>query len=242
MNTLHKRWTAFGGAVCAALLATQAQASLVLVDLAEISDASLNAAHTVLTVQAHSHASFEAGAVGVDADNQVQISGDAKTGGWQTQLLRLGDLGIGSAADLRVVFDAHEPGAAAKSGLSLTDLVLNVYSASGTLLFSSSLASPLDFPMTTPGARRPDAVFGLDAADSALAQASIFSGNFADYRIGLSARADDASGRGERFFITAAGTIVAVPEPQTRVLLLAGLCAVVFTARRRFMGTGRSAA
>src|SRR5689334_6397396 len=89
----------------------------------------LGAANTVLTLQNIGAFSFEAGSVGrapgIPGD---VISGDVLTGPSQTRTRTLGELGITSAADLRVVFRPLEP--AEDPGINLNNLQLSIYSPS----------------------------------------------------------------------------------------------------------------
>lgn len=220
-------------ACCAgmALAAGGASAELVFLEEEDFQGTGLGAVNTVLTIQSPADGSFEAGSVGLDASGTQVITGDAKTGASQTSLRSLGDLGITAASDLRIVFNALEP---AGNDIVLTDLVLDIYDPSGTLLFSSGSFDPVTFDSTFPGAGNAGFVFGLDATQAASAQTLAFGGSFAANLVGLSAAASDATGGFETFFVANAEGPgpTPIPEPQTWALMGAGLFAVLLMRRR----------
>jgi hypothetical protein len=214
-----------------ALAATPAFAGLTLVAPLDLNGTGLGAVNTVLTIHANQNASLEAGSVGVDPVTNLQvISGDALTGSSQTSLHTLGELGISSASDLRVVFNATEPGNALD--ITLTDLVLTIYDTTGAALFQSGSFADTFLANTQSGVGASGFTFGLDAADVAAA-ASIFTGSFANYRVGLSAEATGFGGGPETFFVASAQVLTPIPEPGTTALLLAGLGVLGFVAKRR---------
>ena len=162
------------------------------------------------------------------------ISGDAKTGASQTQTRSISSLGLTSAADIRVVFNALEPGN--EQSISLTNLQLSIYSPSGGLLFNSGVFTPVNFADTFTGAGNSGFVFALDSAQAAAAQAAAFAGGgFGSNLIGLTAAASNATGGLETFFVASGGGGVTtpIPEPETYALMLAGLGALGFVAKRR---------
>lgn len=218
-------------AAALAAFALPSHAMLVLQGPEDFSGTGLGAENTVLTLQSPGSSTFEQGSVtrtpGGSAD---VVTGDAMTGASQTMTRTLGSLGIDSATDLRVVFNALEPGNTANS-ITLQDLTLTIYSPTGETLFTSgSIAGPIDFADTLTGAGNSGFVFALDAA-----QAAGFAGSFADNLVGLSASLSNATGGFETFFVAASNgdTVPPVPEPQTYALMLAGLGALGFVARRR---------
>ena len=231
--------TSLAGAVVVALGAASANASLVLEPAEDFSGTGLGAVNTVLTISSPGSSSFESGSV---AFGDV-TSGDVKTGASQTQTRSLGELGITSPADLRVVFNALEPGNAAAQGITLGNLVIDIYSPTGTLLFSSGAFTPVTFADTMTGAGNSGFVFALDAAQQPAAAAAFGS---ADNIVALSASAgcndssptgcQGATGGFETFFVASAAELVpSVPEPGAYAMLLAGVGMVAFMARRRRM-------
>ena len=198
--------------------------------------AGLGAANTILTLQNIGTFSFEAGSVGrvVGSPTDV-ISGDILTGPSQTQTRSLGALGIGSAADLRVVFKPLEPADALN--ISLNNLQLSIYSPTGSLLFNSGFFEPIDFADVVTGAGNSGFVFALEDAQVALAQASAFGDGFAANLVGLSAAASNATGSFETFYVASAVTVAAVPEPETYALMLLGIAAMRLALARRRQGS-----
>jgi hypothetical protein len=212
-----------------ATLAVPAHAMLVLQGPEDFDGTGLGAVNTVLTLLSPGSSSDEIGAVrrlpGEDGDI---ITGDALLGTSQTQTLSLASLGITSASDLRVVFNAVEPGTADANGITLNDLRLSIFSPDGTELFNSgSLTAPIDFAETFTGVGNAGFVFALDAAQASAAQALAFGADFGDNLVGLYANLSDATGGPETFFVAS------IPEPQTYALMLAGLGVVGFMAARR---------
>jgi hypothetical protein len=212
-----------------ATLAVPAHAMLVLQGPDDFDGTGLGAVNTVLTLLSPGSSSDEIGAVrrlpGEDGDI---ITGDALLGTSQTQTLSLASLGITSASDLRVVFNAVEPGTADANGITLNDLRLSIFSPDGTELFNSgSLTAPIDFAETFTGVGNAGFVFALDAAQASAAQALAFGADFGDNLVGLYANLSDATGGPETFFVAS------IPEPQTYALMLAGLGVVGFMAARR---------
>lgn len=239
MNRFKGKLRPLVGAAALAFAAGSAQASLVLLAPEDFSGTGLGAVNTILTINSPANSTFESGSV---AFGDV-TSGNVMTGESQTQTRTLGELGVSSASSLRVVFNALEPGNTADIGITLSDLVLNIWSPTGTLLFTSGAFSSLDFADTQTGAGNSGFVFGLDAAQQGLAAAA-FGADFEGNVVGLSATAGcgddapagclDATGGFETFFVASStGPVPAIPEPQTYALMLAGLAVVGWMAKRR---------
>lgn len=234
-RTFPIRRLAAAAAAVAALGAAPAHAMLVLQSEEIFSGTGLGNVSTVLTLQGQGNATFEQGSVSYNGSADV-LSGDAKSGASQTTTRTIDEVGLTSASDLRIVFNAQEPGNEANSIL-LTNLSLSIFSPAGALLFNSGSLTdaPINFSDTFTGTGNSGFVFALDAEQAAAAQAAGFSGDYGDNRIGLFASLSNATGGPETFFVANAGGGVTppIPEPETYALMLAGLGVVGFVARRR---------
>jgi PEP-CTERM motif len=235
MKLTAKAVSATATAVLALSALAPAHAMLVLQGPEDFQGTGLGAVNTILTLESPANSTVETGSVErmVGSTSDI-ISGDAKTGASQTQTLSFAEVGVSSAADIRVVFNALEPGNPA-NGISLDDLVLTIYNSTGTELFNSGAFTPISFADTLTGAGNSGFVFALDAVQAAAAQAAAFTGDFGSNLFGLSASLSNATGGFETFFVASAdGTVTPpIPEPQTYALMLAGLGAVGFMAMRR---------
>lgn len=212
-----------------ALFGSAAHAQLVLTEPVDFSGTGLGSVNTILTIQSPGSSTSETGAVGWNGSTDV-IMGDAKTGASQTQTRTFAELGVTSASDLRVVFNALEPGNDALNAIDLTSLTLSVYNATGATVFSASTPQSYSFADTFTGAGNSGFLFELTDASAAQLQ-SVFS---SDLRVGLFASAANATGGFETFFVgNVASPVTPVPEPETYALMLGGLGLLGLAARRR---------
>jgi PEP-CTERM motif len=192
-----------------------------------IQGAGLGAVNTVLTLGSPGSSSTETGAV-FAAGAGFSTSGDVFTGASQVGLPSLAALGITSASALRIILNAVEPSG---DSITVSNLGLSFFDASGLNLHTFSLAAPLTLPSTLTGIGNAGFVFGLDAAQAAQAATYIGTSStpFANIRVGLSATLNNATGGHETFFVATSP----IPEPQTYALILAGLAGIGFMVRRR---------
>lgn len=215
---------------------TAAYAALDYLGTADLQGTGIGAENTVLTIQSPRNTASEKGSVGLDADGRQITSGNVLKGNSQTRVRSFGSVGITAASDLRIVFNAQEPGHDADSSVTFSDLVLNVFSPTGALLLSTSAFTPRTFDSTRTGVGRAGEVFGLDETEAAQLQTVAGKGLTSDF-LGLAATVNNATGGPETFFVTSAGglppLISLVPEPRTLALFAAGMFAVIFRTRCR---------
>ena len=225
-------------AIAATFIATSisSHASLVLVGPAPTGGAGLGTELTVLTLTSPGSTTTESGSVIRTASGDA-ITGDAKPGAAQTSTYSFNDLGTTQASDLRLIFNAVEPGTTAggENSITLQNLVLTIYNSAGTAVFNSGTFASQTFSSTFNGIGNAGYEFKLDAEQAAAAQLFAFGAN----RIGLSATATDATGGSETFFLTSrpttggGGSGNAVPEPGPLALVGVGMLALLATMRRK---------
>ena len=200
---------------------------------------SLQAATRILELTSPGASSTESGCVGWNGSADVFTCGlrpvaPALPGGDQqpqTQTRTAGDLGIDGGSDVRIVFDALEPGGDSVTLEALRLFVLDP--TGGALIFSADLAAPIRLPSTLTVNGKSDLVLGLapaQAADfDALVAASLIP--LADLRIGLYANLSDSTGEFEGFYVRDTESFgtgdIDLSEPVSLLLIGAGfgLCA-----------------
>lgn len=221
-------------AMATVLISSNAYADLIQLGGEDLSGTGIGSVNTILTITSPANSTAETGTVSWDGSSDVIAGSTVKTGASQTQTRTLGEVGVTSASSLRIIFNASEPNNTADNGITLDGLTFTAYAADGTSVFSASTLGPINYASTPSGTGHAGFVFGLtdaQAADFVTAAAGM---DFGSLRAGLAASASDATGGNETFFIVNGSTpVAAVPELGTYALLMAGLGAVGFVARRR---------
>jgi len=201
-----------------------------------------------LTLSSPNNDTFESGAVGVSntgaitfgipiTNAQVHDSNGVQTVAGTASLPSpladdqkygiptIGSLGITSANQIGVLFNATEPGG---NSANVTDLTLKFYSATGTLL--GAIDGQQSFGSTVPGNGGAGFVFRVSDDELTFVNGLLAAGG-STTTLALEASVDDATGGPESFVIL--NVAAPVPEPETTALLLAGLGAIGFIGRRR---------
>jgi hypothetical protein len=137
-----------------------------------------------------------------------------------------GSLGITSASDVAILFNATEPGG---NSAFVNDLTLTVFSPTGARLFA--IDGSYDFANTVPGNGSAGFVFTVDLAQQRLLAPYIVPGNI----IGLGAALSGTFAGPESFTVLNLGlppTRRDVPEPASLALLAIAGCAAAAIRRR----------
>lgn len=134
----------------------------------------------------------------------------------------LAELGITSADQIRIIFDATQGGG---SSITITDLTLKFYGANGSLV--GAIDGSQTFDSTVPG--NGGAGFAFVVSQDELAQVNTYLASTS--RLTLEASFSGAGSGPESFFIENAGGGVPseVPEPGTWMSLAGGLFAIAGT-------------
>lgn len=193
--------------VALSLFAVPGYGSLVLSQPNETSGTGLGTVNTVLTIQNQAGSTTESGCVAFNGTMDVVgpaacpagVSGGDEVGVNQTRTVA--ELGLSSAFNLRLVFNASEDGDRA---ITLENLVLRIFSPDGTVLFSSEPFDPVLFEQAFRGTGTSGFVFRLDTQQAA--QANQFFAN-GQNRIGLAASASGVGGGSETFYVADAGAL-----------------------------------
>lgn len=205
-----------------------------------------------LTLQATGQSdSFESGAVGVGAGGTITFGtpiADALVhdgNGVSTQsgtddlpnpladdqkygIPTTGSLGITSANQIAVLFNATEPSG---DSVNVIDVTLKFYSSAGTLL--GAIDGSQNFASSNPGNGVAGFTFTVSPDEQAYVNGLLATGG-SGTRLALESTITNFDGGPESFLIyNLGGTVAAVPEPETYALMLAGLGVVGFVAKRR---------
>jgi len=241
----------------ACMLSGAASASLVYNSAINVSAQGFGNAPRDLTIQGRGNATAESGCIAPTPNNPstpmfgsaactpdsfVSLSnGMSNIGGDEPNpqalnqkfdLPTFGSLGITSASDVAILFNATEPGS---NSAFVNDLTLTVYSPTGLRLFA--IDGSQDFRNTISGNGSAGFVFTVDLAQQTLLAPYIVAGNI----LGLGASLTSTFAGPESFTILNLATGADVPEPASLALLaLAGAAAAA--SRRRGTRKGSSEA
>lgn len=253
---MRKNATRLASASAAAILALAvphtASAGLVFDDTILAPAQGFGTAPRVLTLQATGQQTVESGGLGWDGSaivfgsvlaNESQVfmpNGMTNTSGTDAMPASLtdaqkygvpttGSLGITFASQIAVLFNATEPGG---NSIDLTDLTLKFFMSDGTLL--GAIDGSFNFASSNPGNGVAGFTFVVDAIQQPTVDGWLSAGGTGT-RLALEASIASFAGGPESFLIynLNPGPVPAIPEPGTYALLLAGLGAVGFVARRR---------
>ena len=139
-----------------------------------------------------------------------------------------GSLGITSANQIGVLFNATEPSG---NSVNVTDVTLKFYTSGGTFL--GAIDGSQNFADSNPGNGVAGFTFVVSADEQAYVNGLLATGG-SGTTLALESTITDFAGGPESFLVYNLGTAVApIPEPGTYALMVAGLGALGFVAKRR---------
>lgn len=139
----------------------------------------------------------------------------------------IGSLGITTASQIAILFNATEPSG---DSVNVLDLTLKFYAANGTFL--GAIDGQQNFLSSFAGNGVAGFTFVVDAAEQGYVNGLLALGG-AGTTLALEASIGDFAGGPESFLIYNLNAPPPVPEPETYALMLAGFGALGFMARRR---------
>ena len=181
---------------------------------------------TLITLQtANGQTSSEAGCIGFG--NSTTNCGIVPNGQIKnTSTTQPVPAGITSAADLRFVFNASEPGG---SSITLNQFEISFYGNSSTALFTANIATPMTLASTQPGVGNSGFVFQIAPNELVAANAALA----ATTAIGAGFSATNASGGQDTVFLeTVPGRLSNIPEPVSYGLLGTALVSLFLIKKR----------
>jgi hypothetical protein len=234
----------FGTALIAALIPTLAHADLTFIGRQSDKGQGFGNVINVLTLQ---QTTSEAGSVAWNGSGNT-ITGTTTNGSncnspnvctgpdtgasndpGKTSTQTFGTVGWQNAASIVVSLNLNQTGS--NQDITLESLTMNVYSPTGTVLFTAPLDATHLFTTIEQGTGTGFFIFQLNAAEQATAQSALFGANFnANNRVGVSALLDSTSNDGAETIGVVNGNVV--PEPGFYGTLALGLTGLLFGVQR----------